>query len=129
MKAHVLALLFVASCGGETSSQTATAPTGQTTTSATTTAAPTTPAATSATPTTTAPDLSTEDKARAAILDALKRDDKEGFKKLVSTRILSTRKDFDAWYAVWKSAADKHPDSFKKITVTKEGADFKLDEN
>lgn len=123
MKAHVLALSFVVACGGESSSSpTATAPTGQTTTAATATATATAPTATT-------PDLSTEDKARAAILDALKRDDKEGFKKLVSTRILSSRKDFDAWYAVWKSAADKSPDAFKKVTVTKEGADFKLDEN
>ena len=75
-------------------------------------------------------DLSTEDKARAAILDALKRDDKEGFKKVVSQRILTAHaKDFDAWYAVWKAGADKSPEKFKKITVNKDGTDYKLDEN
>jgi hypothetical protein len=89
------------------------------------TAAPTTSAAA---PTT--PELSTEDKARTAIYEALKRDDKEGFKKLVSKRILARQNaDFDKWYGVWKAAAQKGPDAFKKVTVTKEDGAFKLDEN
>ncbi len=124
MKAHVFALLLLARCGGE-SSQPAASPT----TAATTAAPAASTAAPAATATATALDLSTEDKARAAILDALKRDDKETFKKCVTQRILSSRKDFDAWYAVWKTAADKNPQAFQKITVSKEGSDFKLDEN
>ncbi len=87
-----------------------------------------TAAATGTAPATT-PDLSTEEKARTAIYEALKKDDKDGFKKLVTKRILARQTDFDKWYAVWKAAAQKGPDAFKKVTVTKEDGSFKLDEN
>jgi hypothetical protein len=75
------------------------------------------------------PDLSTADSARTAILEALKRDDKEAFRSMVSKRMLERQKDFDAYYNVWKDGAAKSPDKFKSIKVTQEDGAFKLDEN
>ncbi|MFT3767690.1 MAG: hypothetical protein QM820_19720 [Minicystis sp.] len=99
-------------------------------------AAPAAPGAQAATPGQASPaapaglDLSTPEKARRTIYEVLKRGDKEAFRQCVSRRMLEKRKDnFDAWYAVWKSAADKGPQSFEKIAVTQEDGVFKLDEN
>ncbi|MDI1451907.1 hypothetical protein [Polyangium sp. 6x1] len=76
-------------------------------------------------------DLATPEKARATIYDVLRRDDKEAFKKCVSKRMLERQgSQFDAWYAVWKAAADKGtPEKFQKIDVTQEDGVYKLDEN
>src|SRR5688572_21787954 len=57
-------------------------------------------------------DLSTKEKATATIFAALQRDDRAAFRKCVArSRLARVDKDngFDAWYAVWKSAADRMP--------------------
>jgi hypothetical protein len=74
-------------------------------------------------------DLSTAEKARATIYEVLKRGDKEAFKTCVSKRVLVRQGEkFDAWYGVWKAAADRGAESFKKIAVTQEDGVYKLDE-
>jgi hypothetical protein len=76
-------------------------------------------------------DLSTKEKATATIYAALQRDDKAAFRKCVArARLARVDADngFDAWYAVWKSAADKMP-AFKSIGLVEEDGGWKLDEN
>ena len=97
---------------------------------------PATPAAAPTSPAPKAPaapaelDLSTAEKARATIYEALKRDDRETFKKCVSKRILDRQGEkFEAWYGVWKAAADRGTvESFKRIVVVQEDGVYKLDE-
>ena len=123
--------LAVACGGNEPAPQTPTTTSVTATSDSASATTPATGATVSATPATTAaaPDLSTEDKARTAIYEALKRDDKEGFKKLVSKRILTKiGTEFDTWYAVWKAASDKGATAFARVHVTKEDGGFKLDE-
>lgn len=92
------------------------------------------PAATAATATT-APaspgaDLSTPEKAKAAIYSALKAGDKDAFKRCVTKQNLSKHeKSFDGWFDVWKSAADRGPKSFENIRLAQEDGAWKLDEN
>lgn len=93
-------------------------------------AAPSTAAAPAGPDAAPALDLSTPEKARATIVDVLQKGDREAFKRCVTARILDRQKDnFDAWYGVWKSAADKTPEKFQKVTVTQEEGVYKLDEN
>ncbi|APR86823.1 hypothetical protein A7982_12172 [Minicystis rosea] len=89
------------------------------------------PAAPAAPSATAGLDLGTPEAARSTIHAVLRRGDKEAFKKCVSKRILDRQaKDFDAWFAVWKKAADERPvERFQKVELAKEDGVFKLDEN
>lgn len=93
--------------------------------------APPTATATPATPpAATGADLSTPEKAKAAIYSALKAGDKDAFKKCVSKQNLAKHeKSFDGWFDVWKSAADRGPKSFEKVRLAQEDGAWKLDEN
>ncbi len=75
-------------------------------------------------------DLSTPEKAKAAIYSALQAGDKEAFKKCVTKQNLAKHeKSFDGWFDVWKSAAARGPDAFKSIRLAQEDGAWKLDEN
>ncbi|CAN5360572.1 hypothetical protein BH09MYX1_BH09MYX1_22260 [soil metagenome] len=137
----LLVLPFAVACGGnEAGPQTpttaaSTAPSSATTPAPTdTTPAPTAAgtAASATTPPAAPVDISTAEKGRQAIYDALARNDKEGFRALVSKRMLESHKaDFDAWYGAWQGSIGKvAPDRWKRITVKDDGgSQFKLDEN
>src|SRR5690349_16906552 len=63
-------------------------------------------------------DLSTADKARTTLYEVLRRGDKEAFRRCVTKRILARQEaHFDEWYGVWKAAADRGAEPFKKVTV------------
>lgn len=124
-KLALTTLALVALCAACTNG----APEPQAPPAATPAAAPPTPAHAPAAAAEASLDLSTAEKARATIYEVLKRGDKEAFKKCVSKRILEKQGEkFDAWYGVWKAAADKGAESFKKIAVTQEAGVYKLDE-
>jgi hypothetical protein len=75
-------------------------------------------------------DLSTQEKAKSAIYDAAKTGDKDAFRKCVSKRNLAKHeKGFDEWFEIWKGAAQRGPDSFKKVILVEEDGAWKLDEN
>ena len=76
-------------------------------------------------------DLSTPEKARTTIREVLMKGDKEAFRRCVTKRILERQRGgFDAWFQMWKEAADiKPPATFDKIIVTQEDGAYKLDEN
>ena len=81
-------------------------------------------------PVTAGADLSTPEKAKSAIYDAAKAGDKDAFRKCVTKQNLAKHeKGFDEWFDIWKSAAQRGPDAFKKVVLVQEDGAWKLDEN
>lgn len=92
--------------------------------------APAPATATAPAPATSGTDLSTPEKAKAAIYSALKAGDKDTFKKCVSKQNLAKHeKSFDGWFDVWKAAAERGPKAFENVRLAQEDGAWKLDEN
>jgi hypothetical protein len=72
----------------------------------------------------------TEDDARTAIRELLRKNDKAGFRARVSKQNLERRGDkFDEWYELWRANSERDMPEWKTFKLVAEDGVYKLDEN